>query len=75
MTCENFCDIILPIIFEKQGDEILKRGFRVFSIVLFFVVLVGIVYAFINFDANRLEDVNNFWKPFGNTRASETFTT
>lgn len=50
----------------------MKRGFRVFSIVLFFVVLVGIVYAFINFDASRLEDVNNFWKPFGNTSASTT---
>lgn len=39
----------------------MKRAFKIAAVSLFFIALVGFVYVAVNFNADRLEDINHFF--------------
>ncbi len=50
----------------------MKRAFRISAVALFFIVLIGFVYIAVNFDSDRLQDINHFWNK---TETGESTTT
>lgn len=46
----------------------MKRAFKIFAVLLFFIVLVGFVYIAANFDASRFREFDSFLGRFNNER-------
>lgn len=50
----------------------MKRAFRIFAVSFLFIALIGFVYVAVNFNFDRLQDINHFWNKTETTESTTT---